>query len=77
MKLNFQENAFQLIRVKLKNSPENVNDLIYLSRWAKLCDIHRAGRKSTPFPQGSEFAGQIFIGELSKVDLAEALEQGL
>ena len=31
MKLNFDENATQLIGVKLKNSPENINDLIYLS----------------------------------------------
>ena len=49
----------------------------YISHGEPSYVIYRAGRKSTPFPQGSEFAGQIFTGELSKVDLAEALGQGL
>ena len=39
--------------------------------------MHRGGRKFKLFSAGSGFKGQIFTGELSGVDSAGALRQGV
>ena len=65
-----RESAPQLIGEKFENSPRKIKDLIYLSGWTKLYNVHRVGKKSKLFPPGSDFAGQTLTRELSGADSA-------
>ena len=43
----------------------------------QITNTHRGGRKSKPFSPGTDFVGLIFTGELSGVDSAGVLRQGV
>ena len=43
----------------------------------QIANTHRVGWKSKPFLLGTDFAGLIFTGELSGVDSAGVLRQGV
>ena len=43
----------------------------------QITNIHRGGKKSKPFSPGTDFVGLIFTGELSRVDSAGVLRQGV
>ena len=43
----------------------------------QITNTHREGRKSKPFPPGTDFVGLIFTEELSRVDSAGVLRQGV
>ena len=43
----------------------------------QITNTHQGGRKSKPFSPGTDFVGLIFTGELSGVDSAGVLRQGV
>ena len=43
----------------------------------QIANTHRGGRKSKPFSPETDFVGLIFTGELSRMDSARVLKQGV
>ena len=50
---------------------------LFINTNTQITNTHRGGRKSKPFSPGTDFAGIIFTGELSGVDSAGVLRQGV
>ena len=64
----------KFIGVKFRNFLGNISNSTFPSWWTKLSDILWGGGKSKYFLPGSGFTGQIFTGNLSRVD---SLGQGV
>ena len=67
----------EFIKVKLRNSFENINYSPFLPGWTKLCNMHQGGVKFKLFSAGSVFTGPIFTEEVSRVDSARAVRQSV
>ena len=53
----------KLIGMRFRKLPRNICYLTFPPWWAKLCSMHRGGRKFKPFSAGSGFTGQSFTWE--------------
>ena len=62
---------------KIRKSPGIINSSAFPPGWTKLCNMHQEGRTFKLFLVGSGFTGHIGTRELSRVDSAGAMRQGV